>query len=328
MDTILVLGARGLVGSAIMRRLEQEDYVSILDPASGALDLRRRRLTLDYFRERKPKYVFLAAAKVGGIKANDAYRADFLLANLQIQNNVFSAAFETDVRRLLFLGSSCAYPKDYRQPLREDDLLAAPLEPTNEPYAIAKIAGVKLAENFRRQYGREFIAVMPTNIYGENDNFHPEDSHVIPGLVSRLHEAMEKGEKTFKVWGTGKPRREFLYVDDLADACVFLMKRERRPPWDFINVGSGSDVSIAEVARLVADKMGFKGELVFDPSVPDGMMAKRLDISRMTQLGWRAKTGLDEGLDKTIEFFRSKPFLGVRSPIGLRRSPAGGTVFR
>lgn len=318
MDKIVVFGAGGLVGSAILRRLEDRGYADLLYPTSGRLDLRRQRPTLEYFLEHKPRYVFLAAAKVGGIKANDAYRADFLLSNLQIQSNVFESAFETGVERLLFLGSSCVYPKDHRQPLREEDLLAAPLEPTNEPYAVAKIAGLKLAESFRRQHGREFIAAMPTNVYGEDDNFHPEDSHVIPGLISRMHRAMEDGERTFRVWGTGRPRREFLYVDDLAHACVFLMERRERLPWHFVNVGTGTDVSVGELAALVAKKMGFEGELVFDPSAPDGMMAKRLDVSKMAGLGWRARTSLDEGLSRTVDFFKARASLGVRSSPAVR----------
>ena len=293
-----------MVGSAIVRALYAKGYKKVLVPDRQEVDLTVQKATLDYFCRERPTWVFLAAAKVGGILANDTYRADFLMTNLQIQNNVFQAAFECGVEKLLFLGSSCIYPKESGgRALKEEYLLTGELEPTNEPYAIAKIAGIKLAENFRRQYGKNFLAAMPTNLYGENDNYHLEQSHVIPGLIARLHQVIEKGERTFTVWGTGRPRREFLYVDDLADACLFLMKYSKDIPWYFVNVGTGKDISVGELAKMIADKMGFDGNIVFDSSRPDGMMEKRLDISKMTSLGWRPKISLKDGLDKAISCF-------------------------
>ena len=302
-EKILVLGANGMVGSAIVRALQSAGYGNLLTPSRQKLDLTRQQETLDYFNQHRPTSVFLAAAKVGGIKANNIYRADFLLTNLQIQSHTFQAAFESNVDKLLFLGSSCIYPKDYKQPLKEEYLLCAPLEPTNEPYAIAKIAGLKLAENFKRQYNRNFIAAMPTNLYGQNDNYDLENSHVIPGLIARLRQCIERGDKTFKVWGSGRPRREFLYVDDLAQACLFLMEYKKELPYPFLNVGVGSDISIKELAELIAQKIGFTGNLVFDTSLPDGMMEKKLDISRITSLGWSPSVTLEEGITKTIDFF-------------------------
>ena len=300
----MVLGGRGMVGSALVRALRSKGYCNILAPDRSELDITVQEATLDYFRRERPTLVFVAAAKVGGILANNTYRADFLLVNLQIQNNIFQAAFESGVEKLLFLGSSCIYPRENGgRPLREEDLLTGALEPTNEPYAVAKIAGLKLAENFKRQYGKNFLAAMPTNLYGENDNYHPEQSHVIPGLIVRLHRAMERGDRTFKVWGTGRPRREFLYVDDLADACLFLMEHSGDIPWYFVNVGTGKDVSIGELAGMIAEAMGFKGDIAFDPSRPDGMMEKRLDISKMTSLGWKPRVSLKDGLDRTIRHF-------------------------
>ena len=303
-QVILVLGAGGMVGSSIVRALRSKGYRNVLAPNRSELDLTVQEKTLLYFQRHRPDWVFVAAAKVGGIVANDTYRAEFLWVNLQIQNNVFQGAFESGVKKLLFLGSSCIYPKkNWGRAICEEDLLTGALEPTNEPYAIAKIAGLKLAENFKRQYGKNFISAMPTNLYGENDNYHPENSHVIPGLMVRLRQAMEKGEKTFVVWGSGRPRWEFLYVDDLADACLFLMEYPGDIPWSFVNVGTGKDIPIGELAQMIAEIMGFEGEISFDSSRPDGMMEKRLDISKMAGLGWSPKTSLRDGLEKTVGYF-------------------------
>ena len=302
---VLVLGGEGMVGSSLVRLLQAEGYRNILAPNRKELNLTVQEKTLRYFYKKRPVWVLVAAAKVGGIVANNTYRADFLLVNLQIQNNVFQAASENGVEKLLFLGSSCIYPKQNEgRPLREEDLLTGALEPTNEPYAVAKIAGLKLAENFRRQYGKDFIAAMPTNLYGENDNYDPEHSHVIPGLMVRLDQAMKRGDEIFTVWGTGRPRREFLHVDDLARACLFLMEYQSGIPWYFVNVGTGKDIPIGELAIMLARKMGFGGKIVFDSSRPDGMMKKQLDISKITSLGWKPNISLNDGLDRAINYFR------------------------
>ena len=303
-NRILVLGARGLVGSALIRELKTNGYSEILAPLHQELDLLNGAATLDYFKKNQPDYVFLAAAKVGGIVANNTYRADFILENLAIQNHVFRAALETPVKKFMFLGSSCIYPKNSPQPIKEEYLLTGPLEPTNEPYAIAKIAGLKTAENIRRQYKREFVSVMPTNLYGIHDNYHPENSHVIPGLIARMQKAMDEGATDFSIWGSGKPRREFLYVDDMASACVFLMEKEEMPDW--LNVGTGLDIEIGALARKIAQLMGFKGNLVFDSSKPDGTMEKRLDVEKLFSLGWKPKISLDEGLQRSITFYREQ----------------------
>lgn len=300
---ILVLGARGLVGSALVRGLQSKKFTNILAPTRQELNLLDNAQTAEYFREKSPDYVFLAAAKVGGIVANNTYRADFILENLCLQDNVFSAALKSPVKRFMFLGSSCIYPKNCPQPIKEEYLLTGPLEPTNEPYAIAKIAGLKTAENIRRQYKRDFISVMPTNLYGVNDNFHPENSHVIPGLIARMQKTIDEGGKEFPIWGSGRPRREFLYVDDMAAACIYLMQSEKDLP-DWLNVGTGTDIPIADLAKKIADLMGFKGQLTFDSSKPDGMLEKRLDVSRLSAMGWKPQIGLDEGLKRTIEFYR------------------------
>lgn len=297
----LVLGSRGLVGSAIIRALEAQGERP-LAPIRQELDLLNQQATLSYFEQHRPDVVYLAAAKVGGIQANNTYRADFIFENLQIQNNVFNAAFKTGAKKLLFLGSSCIYPKNCPQPIKEEYLLTAPLEPTNEPYAIAKIAGLKMAESFRKQYGCHYISLMPTNLYGENDNFHPENSHVIPGLIRRMHSVMKEGGTEFEVWGTGTPRREFLYVDDLARACLHVMNYGGELP-DWMNVGTGEDISIAELAQKIADIMGFKGKIIFNKSYPDGTPRKLLDVTKIKSLGWSPKISLDEGLKKTIEYF-------------------------
>lgn len=297
----LVLGSRGLVGSAIIRALEAQGERP-LAPIRQELDLLNQQATLSYFEQHRPDVVYLAAAKVGGIQANNTYRADFIFENLQIQNNVFNAAFKTGVKKLLFLGSSCIYPKNCPQPIKEEYLLTAPLEPTNEPYAIAKIAGLKMAESFRKQYGCHYISLMPTNLYGENDNFHPENSHVIPGLIRRMHSVMKEGGTEFEVWGTGTPRREFLYVDDLARACLHVMNYGGELP-DWMNVGTGEDISIAELAQKIADIMGFKGKIIFNKSYPDGTPRKLLDVSRIKSLGWKPEVSLKDGLKKTIDYY-------------------------
>lgn len=301
-SNILILGAGGLVGSSIVRLLKSEGYDNILSPSRSELDLTQQREVFQFFENNKPQYVFMAAAKVGGIHANNQYRADFIYQNLAIQNNVFGAAWKNPVKKLLFLGSSCIYPKECPQPIKEEYLLTGPLEPTNEPYAIAKIAGLKTAESFRRQYGCPFYSVMPTNLYGANDNFHPENSHVIPGLISRMSQAKKRGDKEFYAWGTGLPRREFLFVDDLARACVFLMKFKGRIP-DIVNIGTGEDISIKELVYLVKDCVGFDGEIEFDTSRPDGTMRKLLDVSKIKAMGWSPQVSLIEGLKRLVEAY-------------------------
>lgn len=300
---ILILGSGGLVGSALVRELREQQFENILTPLRKDLDLLRQKEVEEYFEIHKPNYVFLAAAKVGGIVANNTFRADFIFENLQIQQNVFNGAFKVKTPNLLFLGSSCIYPREAPQPMKEECLLTSPLEPTNEPYAIAKIAGLKSVENFRRQYGLNWISVMPTNLYGINDNFDPNNSHVIPGLVTRISSAINNGEKIFKVWGTGKPRREFLYVDDMASACIHVMQHSGPKP-DYFNIGTGEDIEIGEVAKLIARKLGFEGELVFDSSKPDGTPRKLLDVTKIKSLGWEPKVSLDRGLDLIIDHFK------------------------
>jgi GDP-L-fucose synthase len=307
-DKILVLGSRGLVGSAILRELKKEGYTNILHPVREELDLLNQIAVADYFLKNKPDVVFLAAAKVGGIMANNTYRADFIFENLQIQQNVFNAAFKVKTTNLLFLGSSCIYPKNCPQPIKEEYLLTSPLEQTNEPYALAKIAGLKTAESFRKQYGLHWISVMPTNLYGPNDNFDLQNSHVIPGLIARMDQAIQNRDKEFSIWGTGKPRREFLFVDDMARACIFVMNQGKSAP-DFMNVGTGEDIEIGELAKLIARKMNYHGKLVFDTSKPDGTMRKLLDVSKILSLGWKPQVSLDQGLDLAIQDFRHKMFL-------------------
>ena len=303
-DSILVLGSGGLVGSAILRELKNNNYTNILHPIRSELDLLNQKAVQEYFSKHKPCYVFLAAAKVGGILANNSYRADFIFENLQIQQNVFNAAFKEKTQNLLFLGSSCIYPKNAPQPLKEEYLLTSPLEPTNEPYAIAKIAGLKTAESFRKQYGLHWLSVLPTNLYGINDNFDLNNSHVIPGLVARLHQAIIKGDKEFHVWGSGKPRREFLYVDDMARACIFVIQQGRDAP-DFVNIGTGQDIEIGELAQIIASKMGYQGRLMNDLSKPDGTIKKLLEVSKITSLGWKPIISLNDGLDLTINYFKN-----------------------
>lgn len=297
---VAVAGARGMVGGALVRRLAREDC-EILPIASSTLDMRNQADTEAFFADRRPDAVFLAAAKVGGIHANDTYPAEFLYDNLMIAANVTAAAHRSGTQKLMFFGSSCIYPKHAPQPIHEDSLLTGALEPTNQWYAVAKIAGMKLAEAYRAQYGADFIAVQPTNLYGPGDNFHPENSHVPAALLRRFHEAREAGAELVTVWGTGTPRREFLFVDDLADASVFLMQRHSGA--EPVNIGTGEDIAIADFARLVAETVGYQGALTFDTSRPDGTPRKLLDVSRLAAIGWRAKTGLREGLAKFYEAF-------------------------
>lgn len=302
-DKIVVFGSKGLVGSAIVRELKRLDYTNINEMDRSKLDLSSQKNVEDFFSKEKPDYVFMAAAKVGGIHANNEYRADFIYENLLIQNNIFGAAHKNPPKRLLFLGSSCIYPKKCPQPMKEEYLLTSELEPTNEPYAIAKIAGLKTAESFRRQYGHQFISVMPTNLYGPNDNYHPENSHVIPGLIARMTKAKEDGDKVFKAWGSGNPKREFLHVDDMAKACVFVMNYEDDNLPDWMNVGTGEDISIKDLVYLVKETVGFKGEIEFDTTKPDGTMKKLLDVSRLEKLGWKAKIPLSEGIKDSVRFY-------------------------
>jgi len=297
----LVAGHRGLVGAAIMRRLAAAGYSNLLTIDRQAVDLRDSAAVDAWFARERPEYVFLAAAKVGGIHANSAYPAEYIYDNLAIQNAVIHAAWRHDVRKLLFLGSSCIYPKHAPQPMREEHLLTGPLEPTNEWYAIAKIAGIKLCQAFRRQYGFNAIALMPTNLYGPGDNFHPENSHVLPALIRRFHEARLAATPCVTIWGTGTPRREFLHVDDLADACLFLMLHYDQE--DIINVGVGTDQSILELARTVARVTGYPGEILTDPTRPDGTPRKLLDVSRLAALGWQAQIGLEAGIASTYRWF-------------------------
>src|SRR3972149_1900607 len=291
---IYIAGINGMVGSAIKRRLQAEGCRNIIGSSSKELDLTDKLAVTDLFNRERPEYLFLAAAKVGGIYANNTYPADFLYINLMIECNLIHGAFKAGVKKLLFLGSSCIYPKHAPQPMKEEYLLDGKLEPTNEPYAVAKIAGIKMCESYNRQYGTDFISCMPTNLYGPNDNYDLMDSHVIPGLVRRFHEAKVNGNKEVVVWGSGTPKREFLYVDDLADACLFLMNNYSGN--ETVNVGSGIEVTIKELAEGIKDAIGFNGEIVFDPSKPDGTPRKLLDSSKLTAMGWKAKTGLREGL--------------------------------
>jgi GDP-L-fucose synthase len=291
---ILVTGARGMVGSALVRRLQADGDAQVLAPARAELDLLDQRAVFAYLAETKPDYVFIAAAKVGGIHANNTYRADFLYQNLVIEANLIEGAHRAGVQRLMFLGSSCIYPKLAPQPITEDALLTGPLEPTNEPYAIAKIAGIKLAEAYRAQHGRQYVSVMPTNLYGPNDNYDLANSHVLPALIRKAHEAKLRGDAEYVVWGTGTPMREFLYVDDLADACVHLMRQGYDGP--LVNIGTGTDVTIRELAETVMEVVGFRGRIVFDATKPDGTPRKLLDVSRLASLGWRARTSLRDGI--------------------------------
>ncbi|WP_090886116.1 GDP-L-fucose synthase [Pedobacter rhizosphaerae] len=301
---IYIAGHRGMVGSAIYRKLEKEGYQNLVVRGSQELDLRNQQAVADFFEAEKPDYVFLAAAKVGGIVANNTYRADFLYENLAIQNNVIHNAYLTGVKKLMFLGSSCIYPKLAPQPLKEDYLLTGTLEPTNEPYAIAKIAGIKMCDAYRDQYGCNFISVMPTNLYGYNDNYHPQNSHVLPALIRKVHEAKINNEKQITVWGSGSPLREFLFADDLADACYFLMQNydERH----LINIGTGHDLSIKDLALLIKEVLNYEGELVFDTTKPDGTPRKLMDVSKLHNLGWKHNIELPEGIALAYQDFESR----------------------
>ncbi len=307
---IYVAGHRGLVGSAIVRHLDQAGFSNLVTRTSAELDLRDQNAVRDFFSIEKPDFVFLAAAKVGGIMANNTYPADFLYDNLAIQNNVIHQSYLNGVKKLLFLGSSCIYPKLAPQPIREDYLLTDLLESTNEPYAIAKIAGIKLCQAYNRQYGTQYISLMPTNLYGPNDNFDLQKSHVLPALIRKFHEARENGAETVEIWGTGSPLREFLHVDDLADASLFMMENYNGN--DFFNVGVGKDISIKDLALLIRDIVDFRGELVFDISKPDGTPRKLLDVSKLTEIGWQAKIGLREGISATYEWY-----LGQLKPVSV-----------
>ncbi|MGY0575704.1 GDP-L-fucose synthase [Bradyrhizobium sp. RDM12] len=298
--SVYVAGHRGMVGAALVRRLARED-VKLVTVERREVDLCDQAAVFDWFAKTRPRVVFLAAAKVGGIVANNTLRAEFIYDNLAIAANVIHAAHVNRAEKLMFLGSSCIYPKLAPQPLREDTVLSGPLEPTNEPYAIAKIAGIKMAEAYRSQYGSDFISVMPTNLYGPGDNYHPELSHVVAALIRRFHEAKVAGVKNVVVWGTGTPRREFLYVDDMADACVHLMKTYSEA--DLINIGTGEDIAIAEFARVVAEVVGYRGDISYDTSRPDGTPRKLLDVSRLTNQGWRASTTLNDGIARTYAQF-------------------------
>ena len=301
---IYIAGHRGLAGSAIVRRLQAKGYNNLVTRAHAELELRNQAAVQDFFADEKPDYVILAAAKVGGIYANNTYPAEFIQDNLVIQSNVIHSAYQNKVERLLFLGSSCIYPKNAPQPMTEDCLLTGPLEPTNRPYALAKIAGIEMCHAYNRQYGTRYMAAMPTNLYGSNDNYDLNNSHVLPALIRKMHEAKQRGDKEVVVWGTGTPRREFLYSEDMADACIFLLEQkearlaslfnEDKPP--LVNIGCGEDLTIRELAELAAAVVGFKGNLTFDPSKPDGTMRKVMDVSRINKLGWQRTMQLKDGI--------------------------------
>ncbi len=291
---IYVAGHRGMVGSALVRRLEQAGYGNILVRTHAELDLLNQAATETFLKQEKPDFIFMAAALVGGIQANNSFRADFIYRNLMVEANMIHGAWLAGVQRLCFLGSSCIYPRDCPQPIKEDYLLTGPLEPTNEPYAVAKIAGIKLCESYNRQYGTQYFSVMPTNLYGPDDHYDLANSHVLPALIRKAHEARQRGDRELVVWGSGTPRREFLYVDDLADACVFLMQQGVAE--GIFNIGAGADVSIRELAETVMDVIGFPGRIVFDASKPDGTPRKLLDVSRLRDIGWQARTPLREGI--------------------------------
>lgn len=299
---IYIAGHRGMVGSGLERKLRKEGYYNIVTKTSSELDLRNQQSVNDFFEKEKPAYVILAAAKVGGIHANNTYRAEFIYDNLMIEANIIHAAYLNNVTKLLFLGSSCIYPKMAPQPLKEEYLLSGYLEPTNQPYAIAKIAGIEMCDSYRTQYGCNFISAMPTNLYGTNDNYHPENSHVLPALIRRIVLAKKNKESTVTIWGTGTPRREFLHVDDLADACYFLLQNYNEG--GLVNIGCGEDVSIKELAELIIAEVGYEGKLVLDTTKPDGTPRKLLNCNKINMLGWRAKITLEEGLIKTINEFK------------------------
>ena len=299
---IYVAGHRGLVGSAIMRRLKAEGYKNLLTHTHAELDLTRQENVEEFFHEERPDYVFLAAARVGGIYANNTYPAEFIYSNLTIQTNVIHASYLFEVKKMLFLGSSCIYPKNCPQPMKEEYLLGGHLEPTNEPYAVAKIAGIKMCQAYNRQYGTNFLSVMPTNLYGPNDNFDLKTSHVLPALIRKFHDAKTEGLSEVEIWGTGSPRREFLHVDDLADASLFLMNNYNKSK--IINIGTGKDLTTKELAEMIAGIVGFKGRLVFNPIKPDGTPKKLLDVSVLHSFGWKARIGLEQGIAETYKWYR------------------------
>jgi GDP-L-fucose synthase len=316
-NKIYIAGHRGLVGSAIVRRLRAGGYANIVTRTHAELDLIEPRAVFEFFEKEKPEYVFLAAAKVGGIHANNTYRADFIYQNLMIESNIIHASYRHGAKKLMFLGSSCIYPKHAPQPMREEYLLTGLLEPTNEPYAIAKIAGIKMCDAYNRQYGTNFMSVMPTNLYGLGDNYDLQNSHVLPALIRKMHEAKMQNAKEVVVWGTGTPKREFLYSEDLADACVFLMEKyDAADIGEFVNIGSGNEVTIRELAELVAEIVGFRGRLAFDVSKPDGTPRKLLDVSRLMALGWKPMTSLKAGVEQAHKDFLSRYASDVQPAIG------------
>ncbi len=300
---IYIAGHNGLVGSAIKRNLEKQGYENIIFQSRKELDLQDELSVRKFFEKEKPEYIFLAAAKVGGILANDKYPADFIFQNLQIQNNVIHNAYLNDVKKLLFLGSSCIYPRECPQPIKEEYLLTGPLEKTNEAYAIAKIAGIKMCQSYNKQFGTKYISVMPTNLYGPNDNFDLESSHVLPALLRKFHEAKIENKKEVEIWGTGKAKREFLYVDDLADACVFLMNNYDSS--EIVNIGTGEDLSIKDLADIIKRVVGYQGKTVYDTSKPDGTPRKLLDVSKIHNLGWKHKIDLETGIKETYEWYKN-----------------------
>ena len=310
---IYIAGHRGLVGSAIVRQLENRGFTNLLMRTHKKLDLTDQAQVQTFFEQEKPDYVILAAAKVGGIHANNIYPADFIYKNMMIEANVINSAYKNRVKRLLFLGSTCIYPKAVKQPMREDALLTDVLEPTNEPYALAKIAGIKLCESYNRQFGTDFRSVMPTNLYGIHDNFHPENSHVIPALMRRFHEAKLNNDTEVSVWGTGNAMREFLYVDDMAEASLFVLELDEKtyqantkPMLSHINIGTGKDVTIREIAEIMKEVVGFKGNLTFDIQKPDGSPRKLIDVSRLSKMGWKYSIDLEEGLKKTYKWYLTR----------------------
>jgi GDP-L-fucose synthase len=305
-DKIYVAGHRGMVGSAILRKLQQQAHSNIITRTSKELDLRNQQAVNEFFEQEKPDYVFLAAARVGGILANDTYRAEFIYDNIMIQNNVIHASYVNGAKKLMFLGSSCIYPKMAPQPLKEEYLLTGELEPTNEPYAIAKIAGIKMCDAYRSQYGCNFISVMPTNLYGPNDNYDLKNSHVLPALIRKFHTAKTEGNPVVTIWGSGSPRREFLHADDLADACYFLMQHYNEA--GFVNIGTGEDIAIKDLALLIKDIVGYTGVLEYDLGKPDGTPRKLMDVHKLHHLGWKASIGLREGIEKVYhEFTQTYP---------------------
>jgi GDP-L-fucose synthase len=313
---IFVAGHRGLVGSAIMRKLQSEGYNNLATKTHRELDLVNQADVSRFFEKDRPEYVFLAAAKVGGILANNTYPAEFIYENLSIQTNVIHASYKARVKKLLFLGSSCIYPRECPQPMREEYLLTGKLEPTNEPYAIAKIAGIRMCQSYNRQYGTKFVSVMPTNVYGPGDNFDLETSHALPALIRKFHDAKKSDEKTVTIWGTGTPRREFLHVDDLADACLFVMNHYDES--EIINIGVGKEISIRELGEVIKEIVGFRGEIRYDISKPDGTPRKLLDVSRLESLGWRSRISLREGIERTYQWYVKE---GARHTVqGARKS--------